>query len=237
MRKCCKNCAHCRAREAFPGHIVHDCLVRDNTTNLACVCEHWDEKGASVLEGVKWEQYAEGDKEAEDAHARSLWEPKPPKLAREVPILDACCGGKMMWVDKDDPEIIGMDIREERVTFTDRGEERVLDIQPDIQGDFTRTEFADGTFDLIVFDPPHLLRAGENSWLFKKYGKLEKDTWKEYMTQAFRELDRILAHRGTLIFKWNTCQISKKDIEACFTRSPKFVTSVLKTYTYIFYKP
>lgn len=43
-----------------------------------------------------------------------------------------------------------------------------------IKQDFANVGFDDETFYLVVFDPPHLLRAGKSSWLVKKYGmKLE----------------------------------------------------------------
>lgn len=153
------------------------------------------------------------------------------------PILDACCGGRMMWSDKADRDIIAQDIRSEVVYMTDRGETRTLAVHPDIIGDFRKMQFPDNAFPLIMFDPPHLVNAGVNSWLRKKYGKLDKQSWQQDLAAAFKECGRVLAPKGTLIFKWNTCQLPKKDVEACFCMRPKFINRVGKTYICIFYKP
>ncbi len=35
------------------------------------------------------------------------------------PILDACCGGKMFYFDKNDPRVLFQDIRKEETTLCD----------------------------------------------------------------------------------------------------------------------
>lgn len=35
------------------------------------------------------------------------------------PILDACCGGKMFYFDKNDPRVLFQDIREVKTTLCD----------------------------------------------------------------------------------------------------------------------
>ena len=84
-------------------------------------------------------------------------------------ILDACCGSRMFWFDKENPLILFADIRDEEHTLCDG---RSLKVHPDIVSDFTDMPFLDKSFKLVVFDPPHLLKVGQNSWLAKKYGKL-----------------------------------------------------------------
>ena len=115
-------------------------------------------------------------------------------------ILDACCGSKMFWFDKENKDTIFMDNRYYEDTLCDG---RILKINPDIIADFRRMPFENESFYLVVFDPPHLLKAGENSWLAKKYGKLKLDTWKDDIRQGFNECMRVLKQNGTLIFKWN----------------------------------
>ena len=88
-------------------------------------------------------------------------------------ILDVCCGSKMFWYDKHEPHTTYMDIRKAVYTAMDRGNERKIEIDPDIQSDWKHIPFADETFDLVVFDPPHLVRAGKTSWLAKKYGTID----------------------------------------------------------------
>ena len=50
--------------------------------------------------------------------------------------------------------------------------------------DFRALPYADGTFNLVAFDPPHLVRAGSKSWLAAKYGKLGED-WREDLRRGF----------------------------------------------------
>ena len=105
-------------------------------------------------------------------------------------ILDACCGSKMFWFDKENENTVFMDNRHFEDTLCDG---RTLEINPDVIADFRHMPFQDESFYLVVFDPPHLLKAGENSWLAKKYGKLKSDTWKEDIRQGFNECMRVLS--------------------------------------------
>ena len=134
-------------------------------------------------------------------------------------ILDASCGGRSIWFNKHNPNCLYIDNRIERGTKiweSDKtGEKRFIDVQPDIVADFTDMPFPDNSFYLVVFDPPHLLRAGENSWLKKKYGKLP-DNWRPLIHNGFHECMRVLKPNGTLIFKWNETDIPVSEIiKAC----------------------
>lgn len=111
-------------------------------------------------------------------------------------ILDACCGSKMFWFDKENENTVFMDNRYYEDTLCDG---RTLKINPDIIADFRHMPFENESFYFVVFDPPHLLKAGENSWLAKKYGKLKLDTWKDDIRQGFNECMRVLKQNGTLI--------------------------------------
>lgn len=91
------------------------------------------------------------------------------KGGEQMRILDACCGSKMFWFDKDREDTVYMDNRRFEDTLCDG---RKLVVNPDIIADFRDIPYPDNTFYLVVFDPPHLIRAGENSWLCKKYGIL-----------------------------------------------------------------
>ena len=124
-------------------------------------------------------------------------------------ILDACCGSRMFWFDKHNPLVTFMDNRELEDTLCDG---RTLEVKPDIVGDFRNMPYLDDTFNLVVFDPPHLLKVGENSWLAKKYGKLDADSWKEDIKQGFSECFRVLKKDGILVFKWNETDIAVSDI-------------------------
>lgn len=66
-------------------------------------------------------------------------------------ILDACCGSRMFWYDKNDSRTTFMD---KRCYHEQLATGHVVDVSPDIQADFTAMPFDDESFDLVVFDPP-----------------------------------------------------------------------------------
>ena len=96
--------------------------------------------------------------------------------------------------------------------------------------------FDDESFYLVVFDPPHLLKAGQNSWLAKKYGKLNEESWQLDIAEGFKECMRVLKTNSTLIFKWNEDQIPLKDVLKCFDRKPLFGNKRSKTHWLVFMK-
>ena len=102
-------------------------------------------------------------------------------------ILDACCGSRMFWFNRQHPSTVYMDCRTLETTLCDG---RKLTVAPDVIGDFRDMPFADGSFKMVVFDPPHLPNLGENSWMAKKYGKLNKETWRYDIECGFRECFR-----------------------------------------------
>ena len=118
-------------------------------------------------------------------------------------ILDVCCGSRMFWFDKNNKNVIFVDIRSENHVLCDN---RKLSIDPDIIADFRELPFDDDQFDLVVFDPPHLEKLGVDSWMAKKYGVLFP-TWENDIRDGFSECFRVLKKSGILIFKWNEDQI------------------------------
>lgn len=148
-------------------------------------------------------------------------------------ILDACCGARMFWFNKTDERAVFMDNRTLETRLCDG---RKLTIKPDVTGDFRNIPFPDNTFRMVVFDPPHLLRAGENSWLAKKYGKLNRETWREDLKQGFSECLRVLEPEGFLIFKWNEEQVKISDVATLFPVRPLFGQRGGKTHWLVFMK-
>lgn len=138
----------------------------------------------------------------------------------QMKILDACCGSKMFWYDKHEPHTIYIDERKESYQVKDRNYLRTIDIDPDIISDFRNMDFADNTFDLVIFDPPHLLRAGKKSWLRLKYGTLPQHEWQAYLKTGFDECLRVLKPTGTLLFKWSTDQISFAEVLKAIDQKP-----------------
>ncbi|HDJ2961777.1 TPA: class I SAM-dependent methyltransferase [Staphylococcus aureus] len=147
-------------------------------------------------------------------------------------ILDACCGSKMFWFDKENQDIVFMD---NRALNTKLNDGRNLIINPDVVADFRDMPFDDNTFHLVVFDPPHLKTGGDKSWLVQKYGRLN-ESWPEDIKQGFNECMRVLKPNGTLIFKWNEEQIKLSQILKCFNQLPLFGNKRAKTHWLVFMK-
>lgn len=142
------------------------------------------------------------------------------------PVLDPCCGSRMMWFDRQDPRVMFGDIRSEVIEVTDnsRGNlsgKRCLRIEPDEVMDFRALPFPDGTFKLVSFDPPHLVHAGPRSWLAAKYGRLSKH-WREDIAAGFAECFRVLEPGGVLVFKWNEDQVKVSEVLALTPHKPLF---------------
>lgn len=127
------------------------------------------------------------------------------------PILDVCCGSRMFYFNKNNPHVLFADNRKLKTTFKDKDKDRHLEIKPDVIHDFTDMPYPDKSFKCVIFDPPHLIKGGDNSWLIKKYGKLNKD-WKTQLKKGFDECIRVLDDYGTLVFKWNETQITVREI-------------------------
>ena len=153
-------------------------------------------------------------------------------MNEEKYILDACCGSKMFWFDKNHRNTVFMDNRELEDTLCDG---RKLIIKPDVVADFRAMPFDDNTFRLVVFDPPHLLKIGETAWMAKKYGKLSA-TWREDLKQGFDECIRVLKPQGVLIFKWCEQQIKLSEILKLIPYKPLFGDRRTKTHWLVFVK-
>ena len=133
-------------------------------------------------------------------------------------ILDPCCGSRMFWFDKGDQRTLFGDIRDEQHVLCDG---RALNVEPNVIMDFRSLPFEDGAFKLVVFDPPHLTRAGRDSWLRAKYGILTSD-WRDDLSKGFAECFRVLATDGVLIFKWNETQVRVREILSLTGEQPLF---------------
>lgn len=133
-------------------------------------------------------------------------------------ILDACCGSRMMWFNKNNPKVLFQDIREEEHILCDN---RPLVVKPDVVADFRNMPYKDNSFQMVVFDPPHLKKLGQNTWMAKKYGVL-LPTWELDIKAGFDECMRVLKPNGVLIFKWNEVQIPISRILELIPYQPLF---------------
>lgn len=147
-----------------------------------------------------------------------------PRRKSLPPVLDACCGSRMFWFDREDSRALFVDNRNVVCTLKDASSSRgyrSLVIAPDMEADFRALPFPDEAFSLVCFDPPHLVNAGKRSWLALKYGRLEAD-WREDLRKGFAECFRVLKHEGTLVFKWNEAQVKVAEILALTPERPLF---------------
>ncbi|MBF9140818.1 class I SAM-dependent methyltransferase [Hymenobacter properus] len=165
-------------------------------------------------------------------------------MANQKRILDPCCGSRMMHFDRANPDVLFGDRRAETITVTDRSHgkadgTRTITIAPDTLLDFRALPFADGSFHLVAFDPPHVARGGEDSWLVAKYGKLGPN-WQDDLRAGFTECFRVLAANGVLVFKWNETHVKLSEVLALTPHQPIFGnTSGRKAGTHwlVFMKP
>lgn len=135
------------------------------------------------------------------------------------PVLDPASSGRMFWFDKHDTRVLFGDIRDESWELCDG---RRFDVKPDMEMDYRDLPFPDGTFRMVVLDPPHLRHVGENAYMAKKYGALDPEMWQEDLRLMFRECFRVLKPYGVLIFKWNEVQIPLSKILKLCDEKPLF---------------
>lgn len=141
---------------------------------------------------------------------------------KDKPILDACCGGRMFYFNKQNPNVLFQDIREVETTLCDG---RKFEVKPDIQADFTNMPYPDNSFRMVVFDPPHLKYSGSkkepNGWQMLKYGALSPG-WEDVIAKGFSECFRVLMPGGFLILKWNETDIRVSEILKLTPEKPIF---------------
>ena len=144
--------------------------------------------------------------------------------AQTKKILDMTCGSRTIWFNKHHPDAVYVDKRclDERGIFgKSNASPRQCNVSPDVQCDFTDLPFEDNTFKLVVFDPPHLIKAKETAWLVKKYGKLEEG-WQDMLRDGFREGMRVLQPDGVMVFKWAESHIPAQDVWKAIGQKPLF---------------
>lgn len=183
-----------------------------------------------------WQEFFVGevgkDSERVCGGGMSMKRRKKQRAKKQKRILDACCGSRMFWFDKENPDVVFADNRELHTTLCDG---RRLIIKPDVKMDFRNIPYENETFKMVVFDPPHLIHAGEKSWLGQKYGILPTE-WKPYLKKGFDECMRVLETDGVLIFKWNEEQIRTSEILSNIGYKPLFGDKRAKTHWLVFMK-
>ena len=136
-------------------------------------------------------------------------------------ILDATAGFRMMWFNKQHPNALYIDERKE--------------VNPDIVADYRNMkDFADSSFQLIVWDPPHIIRKpywDNTAEMEKNFGWLNFETWQSDLKRGFAELWRCLKPNGVLIFKWSEYSATMKKVLKLFPIDPLFYQITAKKIT------
>jgi len=148
-------------------------------------------------------------------------------------ILDATCSIKSMWYQKSHPFVTFMDIRNGKYIYQDKKKKhkpKVYTIKPDVTSDFRDTPFDDNYFDMIVFDPPHIIQNANSGDMIVRYGKFNiDDNWKQILSDGIMELFRVLKPNSVFILKWSKTKrfghsIPLKEILDLFPYQPMFGT-------------
>lgn len=161
-------------------------------------------------------------------------------------ILDATCGGRSIWCEgqKEDEDTLYIDKREEKPGFTGQ-EGRTFSVEPDEVQDFRDLPYDNCSFNLVVFDPPHVVKENGmeklTGYVTKSYGALNAETWQHDLKKGFEELWRVLDKGGTLVFKFADNDVDFKEVLDFAPVEPKFGTTTKKNSKvenrwFVFYK-
>ena len=165
------------------------------------------DKGADAAAAALSANAVGGDAGAPGRVAAQAGEGEVSATAKRV--LDPACGSRMFWFDRSNPDVLFADCRTVETTLCDG---RRLVVAPDVVADFRAMPWPDEAFRLVVFDPPHLVRAGARGWLRAKYGVLPSPGWQACLRQGMDECMRVLTPGGVLVFKWNEAQVKLREL-------------------------
>ncbi|HUS99624.1 MAG TPA: SAM-dependent methyltransferase [Candidatus Thermoplasmatota archaeon] len=143
-------------------------------------------------------------------------------------ILDATCGFRGIWYQKNHPFVTFMDVRKGNIDSKTEGvkfkSRRRWKINPDVVSEWKDAPFPDNYFDMIIFDPPHILTEDGKtlSALQKEYGTLNKNNYKEVLKTGINKLFEILKPEGTFILKWCENSVPVNEIIKLVPYQPLF---------------
>ena len=150
-------------------------------------------------------------------------------------VLDATTGGKHIWHGemKDADRVVFVDRR--AVPKGTIEQQKNWSVRPNVQADFRELPFADETFDLIAFDPPHRITDGGmdtiSGVIETKYGALRAETWQSDLQDGFAELWRVLRPGGVLTLKWNDATKDADTVLELLPETPLYGSNSAKVGT------
>jgi hypothetical protein len=104
-------------------------------------------------------------------------------------ILDMSAGHRKVWFNRLNPDTVFVDHR--------------LSMNPTVCCDTRHLPFKEGTFDLIVFDPPHMMH-GKGTDMAKFYGAYEAEDIRSTVTDSVKEAFRCSTGNALMALKWST---------------------------------
>lgn len=144
-------------------------------------------------------------------------------------ILDATCGFKGIWYQKNHPFVTFMDKRTGSFNYSDNhkyalNRDRTYRVNPDIISEWKHAPFPNNHFDMIVFDPPHLIieRGKKPPAMTQAYGYLYKDNWRKVLKDGINKLFNILKPEGVFVFKWCENSAKVQEVLKFFPYKPLF---------------
>jgi len=143
-------------------------------------------------------------------------------------ILDATCGFRGIWYQKNHPFVTFMDIKKGNIIrmseHTKVKDRRFWKCNPDVVSDWKDAPFPDNYFDMIIFDPPHLIleRGKKLPNMAEVYGYLYKDTYRQVLQAGIKKLFDILKPEGVFVLKWCENSVPVDEIIKLFPYPPLF---------------
>lgn len=145
-------------------------------------------------------------------------------------ILDATAGSKTIWFEKNHPFVTFLDKRNEIINTHNENTKikngRIIKIKPDINAQWEYLPFKNESFDMIVFDPPHLIQKNKvkSTTIKARYGVFLTSEYKQILKTGIKELFRVLKPKGTFILKWAETDKPLEEILTFFPYEPMFGT-------------
>jgi hypothetical protein len=141
-------------------------------------------------------------------------------------ILDATYGNKEMWYQKNHQFVTFMDKRNGYYfyQYPNSPKKEEYHIKPDVVSEWKDAPFSENTFDLIPFDPPHMLKNTEKGIFSAKYTQLNPLTWRQTLSDGIQRLFMVLKPDGIFIFKWCESNILLEEVLKLFPYPPLFGT-------------
>ena len=139
-------------------------------------------------------------------------------------ILDATACSREIWYQKNHPFVTFMDRRKGYYfyQYPNSPKKEEYNIEPDIVSEWKDAPFPDNYFDMVVFDPPHIIQNSTKGILSTKYTQLNPSTWRNDLRIGIKKLFDVLKPDGIFILKWNECSAKKEEIFKLMHYKPLF---------------